>query len=206
VVGIVASRLKDRFHRPAVVFAPGEGDEIKGSGRSIGALHLRDCLDLVSKAHPALIRRFGGHAAAAGLSIARSDFDVFATAFEDAARTTLQPGDLNAELATDGPIESAYFNVQFVRALESEVWGQGFAGPVFADTFDVTSQRLVKDKHVKLALVKDGRKYDAIQFNATDPVPARAHIAFRLGVDEFNGTAKVGLYVEAWEPAQGRPL
>ena len=201
VVGIVASRLKDRLHRPAIVFAPGEGDEIKGSGRSIGALHLRDCLDLVSKAHPALIRRFGGHAAAAGLTIARDDFALFERAFEAAARTALQPNDLTAELATDGPIESAYFNVQFVRALESEVWGQGFAGPVFADVFDVTSQRLVKDKHIKLALVKDGRKYDAIQFNATDPVPARAHIAFRLGVDEFNGMAKVGLYVEAWEPA-----
>ena len=201
VVGIVASRLKDRFHRPAVVFAPGEGDEIKGSGRSIGALHLRDCLDLVSKAHPGLIRRFGGHAAAAGLTLARGDFDIFERAFEAAARTTLQPADLTAELATDGPIESAYFNLQFVRALDNEVWGQGFAGPVFADVFSVTSQRLVKDKHVKLALTKGGKKYDAIQFNATDPVPPRARIAFRLGVDEFNGMAKVGLYVEAWEAA-----
>ena len=105
VVGIVASRLKDRFHRPAVVFAPGEGDEIKGSGRSIGPLHLRDCLDLVSKAHPGLIRRFGGHAAAAGLTLARADFATFERAFEAAARTTLQPADLTAELATDGPIE-----------------------------------------------------------------------------------------------------
>ena len=201
VVGIVASRLKDRFHRPAVVFAPGEGDEIKGSGRSIGALHLRDCLDLVSKAHPGLIRRFGGHAAAAGLTLARAGFATFERAFETAARTTLQAADLTAELATDGPIESAYFNLQFVRALEHEVWGQGFAGPVFADVFTVTSQRLVKDKHVKLALTKGGQKYDAIQFNATDPVPPRARIAFRLGVDEFNGMAKVGLYVEAWEPA-----
>ena len=201
VVGIVASRLKDRFHRPAVVFAPGEGDEIKGSGRSIGPLHLRDCLDLVSKAHPGLIRRFGGHAAAAGLTLARADFATFERAFEAAARTTLQPADLTAELATDGPIESAYFNLQFVRALEHEVWGQGFAGPVFADVFTVTSQRLVKDKHVKLALTKGGQKYDAIQFNATDPVPPRARIAFRLGVDEFNGMAKVGLYVEAWEAA-----
>ena len=201
VVGIVASRLKDRFHRPAVVFAPGEGDEIKGSGRSIGPLHLRDCLDLVSKAHPGLIRRFGGHAAAAGLTLARADFDTFARAFEMAARSTLQPADLTADLPTDGPIESAYFNLQFVRALDNEVWGQGFAGPVFADVFSVTSQRLVKDKHVKLALTKGGQKYDAIQFNATEPVPPRARIAFRLGVDEFNGIAKVGLYVEAWEPA-----
>ena len=201
VVGIVASRLKDRFHRPAVVFAPGEGDEIKGSGRSISALHLRDCLDLVSKAHPGLIRRFGGHAAAAGLTLAREDFATFERAFETAARTTLLPADLTAELATDGPIESAYFNLQFVRSLDNEVWGQGFAGPVFADVFTVTSQRLVKDKHVKLALTKGGQKYDAIQFNTTDPVPSRARIAFRLGVDEFNGMAKVGLYVEAWEPA-----
>lgn len=200
VIGIVASRLKDRFHRPAIVLAPGDGDEVKGSGRSIGALHLRDCLDLVSKAHPHLIKRFGGHAAAAGLTIARKDIDAFREAFESAARSLLQPTDLTAELLTDGPIESAYFNLQFVRALESEVWGQGFAGPVFADVFDVTSQRLIKDKHLKLALSKDGRKYDAIQFNATAPVPERARIAFRLGVDEFNGNAKVGLFVEAWEP------
>ena len=201
VVGIVASRLKDRFNRPAIVFAPGEGDEIKGSGRSIAPLHLRDCLDLVSKAHPSLIRRFGGHAAAAGLTLGRDDFAAFAEAFESAARTLLRPADFAAEIATDGPLETAYLNLPFIRALEHEVWGQGFAAPVFSDVFEVVSQRLVKDKHLKLALARDGRKFDAIQFNATDPLPPRARIAFRTGIDEFNGQSKPAMYVEAWEPA-----
>ena len=201
VVGIVASRLKDRFNRPAIVFAPGEGDEIKGSGRSIGPLHLRDCLDLVSKAHPSLIRRFGGHAAAAGLTLGREDFGAFAEAFESVARTLLRPADFAAEVATDGPLETAYLNLPFIRALEHEVWGQGFAAPVFSDVFEVTSQRLVKDKHLKLALTRDGRKFDAIQFNATDRLPPKARIAFRTGIDEFNGQSKPAMYVEAWEPA-----
>ena len=200
VVGIVASRLKDRFNRPAIVFAPGEGDEIKGSGRSIAPLHLRDCLDLVSKSDPALIRRFGGHAAAAGLTIGRGDFDRFTRAFEAAARSMLRPADFATEIATDGPIETAYLNLPFIRALEHEVWGQGFPAPVFADVFEVTSQRLVKEKHLKLALMRDGRKYEAIQFNATDSLPPKARIAFRVGIDEFNGLAKPGMYVEAWEP------
>ena len=201
VVGIVASRLKDKFHRPAFVFAPGENGEIKGSGRSIGALHLRDCLDLVSKAHPSLIRRFGGHAAAAGLTLAQDGFLLFERAFEEAARSMMNASDLNAELATDGPVEAAYLTVPVVRTLDGEVWGQGFPAPVFDDVFEVTSQRLVKDKHVKLALSKGGRKLDAIQFNATTPLPPRVRIAFRAGIDEFNGTAKVSLYVEAWEAA-----
>ncbi len=201
VVGIVASRVKDRFHRPAVVFAPGEGDEIKGSGRSIGSLHLRDCLDLVSKAEPGLLRRFGGHAMAAGLTIAAADFERFTQAFEAAAQRMLKPADLATEIMTDGAIEPAYLNLNFVRALEDDVWGQGFPAPTFADTFQVTGQRLIRERHMKLALVRDGRNFEAIQFNATERLPERARVAFRLGVDEFNGLAKAGIYVEAWEAA-----
>ena len=201
VVGIVASRVKDRFHRPAVVFAPGEGDEIKGSGRSIGPLHLRDCLDLVSKAEPGLLRRFGGHAMAAGLSIAAADFERFTQAFEAAAQRMLKPADLATEIMTDGAIEPAYLNLNFVRALEDDVWGQGFPAPTFADTFQVTGQRLIRERHMKIALVRDGRNFEAIQFNATERLPERARVAFRLGVDEFNGLAKAGIYVEAWEAA-----
>ncbi len=201
VVGIVASRLKDRYYRPAIVFAPGENGELKGSGRSIPPLHLRDCLDLVSKAEPDLIVRFGGHAAAAGLTILENDFVRFAEAFEAAARRMLTSTDLKAEILTDGPLESAYLNLPFVRALEDEVWGQGFPAPVFSDVFDVASQRLVKDRHLKLSLSKQGQTFDAIQFNAIDQLPARARIAFRLGIDEFNGRARTAMYVEAWEAA-----
>ena len=199
VVGIVASRVKDRFNRPAIVFAPGEGDELKGSGRSIAPLHLRDCLDLVSKAEPGMLRRFGGHAMAAGLTIAAADFERFALAFEAAAQRMLKPADLAAECLTDGAIEPAYLNLNFVRALEDEVWGQGFPAPTFADTFEVRGQRLVGERHMKLSLLLGNRPIDAIQFNATAKLPARARIAFRLGVDEYNGVAKAGVYVEAWE-------
>jgi len=200
VVGIVASRVKDRFHRPAVVFAPGEGDDIKGSGRSIGALHLRDCLDLVSKAEPGLLRRFGGHAMAAGLTIAATDFERFAAAFESAAQRMLEPADLASEILTDGAIEPAYMNLAFVRALEDDVWGQGFPAPTFSGTFQVTGQRLIKDRHLKLNLKRGSHAFEAIQFDATERLPASARVAFRLGVDEFNGIARAGVYVEAWEP------
>jgi single-stranded-DNA-specific exonuclease len=201
VVGIVASRVKDRFHRPAVVFAPGEGDDIKGSGRSISPLHLRDCLDLVSKAEPGLLRRFGGHAMAAGLTIAATDFERFAAAFESAAQRMLDPADLASEVLTDGAIEPAYMNLAFVRALEDDVWGQGFPAPTFADTFQVTGQRLVKDRHLKLNLKRGSHAFEAIQFNATERLPEAVRVAFRLGVDEFNGLARAGVFVEAWEPA-----
>ena len=201
VVGIVASRLRELYDRPAIVFAPGEDGDLKGSGRSISPLHLRDCLDLVSKAHPLLIRKFGGHAMAAGLTIAAGDYAAFAAAFEDAARAMLKPADLAAEITTDGPLESAYLNLPFIRNIEAEVWGSGFPAPTFADTFQVTTQRLIKDKHLKLRLEKEGRAFEAIQFNSTEQLPARARVAFRLGVDEFNGNAREGLYVEAWEPA-----
>ncbi|MDB5805875.1 MAG: single-stranded exonuclease [Betaproteobacteria bacterium] len=199
VVGIVASRLRERYDRPAIVFAPGEDGDLKGSGRSISSLHLRDCLDLVSKAQPALIRKFGGHAMAAGLTIGANDHAVFAVAFEEAARAMLKPADLAADIVTDGPLEAAYLNLPLVRSIENEVWGSGFPAPTFADTFNISSQRLIKEKHLKLKLEKEGRSFDAIQFNSTETLPARARVAFRLGVDEFNGLAREGLYVEAWE-------
>ena len=201
VVGIVASRLKDRYDRPAIVFAPGEDGDLKGSGRSIPPLHLRDCLDLVSKAEPHLIRKFGGHAMAAGLTIGANDFAAFAAAFEQAARSMLKADDLSTDLITDGPLESAYLNLPFIRNIEEEVWGSGFPAPTFADTFTVTAQRLIKDKHLKLKLEKEGRTFEAMHFNATEQLPDKARIAFRLGIDEFNGNAREGLYVEAWETA-----
>jgi single-stranded-DNA-specific exonuclease len=201
VVGIVASRLRERYDRPAIVFAPGEDGDLKGSGRSIAALHMRDCLDLVSKAHPTLIRKFGGHAMAAGLTIAAGDHAAFTEAFEAAARAMLKPADLAAEIVTDGALETAHVNLPLVRAIDAEVWGSGFPAPTFADIFTVSSQRLIKDKHLKVKLEKEGRTFDAIQFNSTEPLPARAKVAFRLGVDEFNGLAREGVYVEAWEAA-----
>ena len=155
----------------------------------------------MSKAHPALIRKFGGHAMAAGLTIGAQDHATFAAAFEEAARAMLKPADLAAEIVTDGPLEAAFLNLPLIRNIEDEVWGSGFPAPTFADTFNISSQRLIKEKHLKLKLEKEGRTFEAIQFNSTETLPPRAKVAFRLGVDEFNGLAREGLYVEAWEAA-----
>jgi len=154
----------------------------------------------VSKAQPGLLRRFGGHAMAAGLTIAANDLERFSGAFEDAAARMLVPADLSSQIMTDGALEPAYLNLNFVRALDAEVWGQGFPAPTFADSFRVTGQRLIKERHLKLTLAREGRSVEAIQFNATARLPDTARVAFRLGVDEFNGQSRPGIYVEAWEP------
>ncbi|MGA7593583.1 MAG: single-stranded-DNA-specific exonuclease RecJ [Gallionella sp.] len=152
VIGILASRLKDKFHRPTIAFARSINGEIKGSGRSIAGLHLRDALDLVSKRHPDLIRKFGGHAAAAGLSLAESDFGEFAAAFEEVAASLLDQHDLARRIETDGALNPAEMNLEIARLLEGQVWGQGFPAPQFSDDFIVISQRVVGEKHLKLQL------------------------------------------------------
>jgi single-stranded-DNA-specific exonuclease len=171
VIGILASRLKDKFHRPTIAFArsnnaparstpvgapllrsdPSAG-ELKGSGRSIAGLHLRDALDLVSKRHPSLIRKFGGHAAAAGLSIAESDFENFVSAFEKVSSELLSASDLAQRIETDGGLEHAEMDLETARLLDEQVWGQGFPAPQFNDTFTVQNQRVVGEKHLKLQL------------------------------------------------------
>ena len=152
VIGILASRLKERFHRPTIAFARAGDNEIKGSGRSIAGLHLRDALDLVSKRHPSLIRKFGGHAAAAGLSIAEADFDSFVAAFEKVSGELLSAGDLAQRIETDGALDVAEMNLEIARLLDEQVWGQGFPAPQFSDDFVVQNQRVVGEKHLKLQL------------------------------------------------------
>jgi single-stranded-DNA-specific exonuclease len=201
VIGIVASRLKEKFYRPAVTFAPAGDGMIKGSGRSINGFHLRDALDLVSKQAPALIDKFGGHAMAAGLSIRAESFDAFSRLFESVGNAQLSRAQLERIVETDGPLEEAYFSPQFIALLDSQVWGQGFAPPVFQDEFRVLSQRVLKEKHLKLLLEKDGRQIDAIWFNHAESLPARAVVAFRLDANEYNGVTRVQLIVEHALPA-----
>jgi single-stranded-DNA-specific exonuclease len=201
VIGIVASRLKDKFYRPTITFAPAGEGMIKGSGRSIAGFHLRDALDLVSKQAPSLIDKFGGHAMAAGLSLRADAFDAFAAAFEAVGRAWLSHNQLERIIETDGPLEDAYFTTQFIELIESQVWGQGFAPPVFCDEFKVISQRILKEKHLKLSLEKDGNRYDAIWFGHIDALPARATVAYRLDANEYNGTTRVQLLVEHAEAA-----
>jgi single-stranded-DNA-specific exonuclease len=207
VVGIVASRLKDRLHRPVICFAPAEEQGVKalrGSGRSIPALHLRDCLDLVSKRAPGLIRRFGGHSQAAGLTLAEADLDAFTSAFEHALDEMLPVAARQRTIETDGALAASEVTLENARMLEAQIWGQGFPQPLFCDTFAVEAQRVVGERHLKLQLRKDGRRFEAICFNALEqsrekPIGAQVRAAYRLAVNEFNGLRQVQINVEHFE-------
>jgi|APLak6261675998_1056109.scaffolds.fasta_scaffold01493_2 single-stranded-DNA-specific exonuclease len=205
VIGILAGRVKERLHRPTFAFARGNAGELKASGRSIPGLHLRDALDLVAKRHPGLLLRFGGHAAAAGLTLAEDRLAEFEAGFEQVCRELLSPAELTRTLETDGPLESGYFSLEAVRLMQQEVWGQAFPAPIFADSFEVLNQRILKDKHLKLKLQKGGQRFDAIQFNFSDGfangVPGRIHAAFRVDINEWNGTQTVQLMLEHFEAA-----
>ncbi len=203
VVGIVASRIKDRFHRPTFVFAastaPGKEHELKGSGRSIPGFHLRDALDLVAKRHPGVLLRFGGHAMAAGCTVAAEHFGIFEKAMATVAQEWLDAATLTRRLDTDGPIAREYMRVDLVDTLHREVWGQGFAPPTFSEEVEVLSQRLVGEKHLALKLRHQGQPVDGIWFGHTEPLPARVVLAFRLDVDEWQGVRRVRFLVEGAE-------
>lgn len=201
VVGIVASRIKDKLHRPTFVFAasgaPGHEHELKGSGRSIPGFHLRDALDLVSKRHPGLLLRFGGHAMAAGCTIEEARFDEFEQALAQVAQEWLDAATLTRRIETDGPLSPQWLDTELVDQLQLAVWGQGFAAPTFSEEMEVMSQRLVGEKHLKLELLHHGAKVDGIWFNHTDPLPSRMTLAYRLDINEWRGERKVQFLVEA---------
>jgi single-stranded-DNA-specific exonuclease len=201
VIGIVASRLKDKFFRPTITFAPAGNGMIRGSGRSIPGFHLRDALDLVYKRHPKLIDKFGGHAMAAGLSLQEDNFALFSEAFEQVAREWLSAADLEHVLEHDGSLPPAYYTLQFINQLDEQVWGQGFAPPLFCDEFRVLNQRVLKERHLKLQLERDNRKFDAIWFNHAEALPDRVVAAYRLDANEYNGRTTVQLMVEFAEAA-----
>lgn len=200
VVGIVASRIKDKLHRPSFVFAasaaPGKEHELRGSGRSIPGFHLRDALDLVAKRHPGVLLRFGGHAMAAGCTIAEEHFDEFEQGLNQVAQEWLSPATLARRLETDGPLEPQYRRVDLVDTLHKEVWGQGFAAPTFSEEVDVLSQRLVGEKHMALKLKHQGEPVDAMWFGHTEALPAKVTLAFRLDADAWNGVRRVRFLVE----------
>lgn len=200
VVGILASRLKDKLHRPIFAFARGDNGQIKGSGRSIPGLHLRDALDLVSKRSPGLLLRFGGHAMAAGATLMETEFERFRELFAQVAEELLDPAAMTRTLETDGGLESGYFSLEVAKLLAGEVWGQGFPPPLFDDVFQVESQRVLKDKHLKLRLRKDQARLDAIQFNATESPGDRARVAYRLAINDYNGVQTPQLIVEHCAP------
>jgi len=196
VVGIVAGRLKDRVHRPTFVFALAQDGSLKGSGRSIPGFHLRDALDLVAKRHPSVLRRFGGHAMAAGCTLDRAHLEIFDQALQQVAREWLDEATLLRRLPTDGPLALEHFNAETVATLDAQVWGQAFEAPVFCDVVEVVEQRLVADKHLKLRVRHEGQLRDAIWFGHAEPVAERVRLAYRLSIDEWQGRQRLQMVVQ----------
>ncbi len=213
VIGILASRIKDRFHRPVIAFADaGENDrgeaEIKGSARSINGLHIRDALDAVAAKHPQLLQKFGGHAMAAGMSFLKKDFQAFFLAFDNEVRRLLSDSDLQAKIFSDGELQAGDFSLAFAQQLrDAGPWGQAFAEPVFDGEFYILQQRIVGQKHLKLLLSRDkaGRdSIDAIAFNVDlelwpNQQAEKLNLAYRLDINEFRGQQSVQLMAEYLE-------
>ena len=200
VVGLVASRLKEKVNRPTIVFAPTDDGALKGSGRSIAGVHLRDALDLVSKALPGAVLRFGGHAMAAGLTLrSEGDLPAFRDAFEKAVRSMVDASVFERVIYTDGGLAPDEITERLVQAIDSQIWGQGFDAPVFANEFRVVRQSLVKDAHTKLILELGDQRFDAIFFRHTETLPGMVRLAYRPNINEFMGRRSVQLVIEAAE-------
>jgi len=204
VIGILAARIRSRFHRPVIAFARGQPGELRGSGRSIPSLHLRDALDRVDKREPGLLLRFGGHAAAAGLTIREGDFEVFRSAFDTILRSLLTPEDLRLRIETDGTLSPQQLNLSLAEELNAPVWGQGFPQPRFRGDFRVDEQRVVGGRHLRFALTSiepRARPVSGVLFGMSDPLPNAIRAVFRLDVDEYNGARSLQLVLDHWQQA-----
>jgi single-stranded-DNA-specific exonuclease len=202
VIGILASRVKEQYHRPVIAFASAGDGTLKGSGRSIQGLHLRDALDLLAKRHPGLILKFGGHAMAAGLTIDEDGLDTFESAFEAVARDLLSPADLDEVIEVDGALDMQALDWGLALALESQVWGQGFPAPIFTGNFEVKQQKIVGERHLKLSLqgLQSAGMVDAIYFGQQAFLPERVQLVYALQTNEFNGRQSIQLNVRHWQP------
>lgn len=207
VIGIVAARIKERFHRPVIAFALASETEIKGSARSIPGLHIRDVLAQISVEYPNLIEKFGGHAMAAGLTLSRDLFHDFAQAFSKVVSQQLTEEQLHNKLLSDGELNQTDLTLEVAEVLrEAGPWGQSFPEPLFDGAFQVLEQRLVGNKHLKMVLGRAGLTLDAIAFNIDiNQWPnhrcEHVHIAYRMDVNEFRGRRTVQLIVEHMEVA-----
>lgn len=197
VIGILASRIKERLHRPTIVLAPGDDGYWKGSGRSIAGVHLRDVLDLVCKRLPdGAMPKFGGHAMAAGLTLHGEALNQFKLEFDRAVNEMVDDTVLTQTVDTDGSLPAAYISGQTADLLDAQVWGQGFPAPLFVDEFEVLEHRLLKNAHSKFTLRRDGKTYTALRWRSVEPLPARALLAYRFERDTFNGGDAVQLVVD----------
>ena len=207
VVGLVAGRVKEQIHRPVFVFAEVQPGLLKGSGRSIPGLHLRDALANLNARHPDMMERFGGHAMAAGLTLPRAQFAAFAAAFDQVVRMQMNAADLEGVVWTDGALAAGEMRLDLAQALrDGGPWGQAFPEPVFADVFEVSERRVVGDQHLRWQLThRDGGRFQAIHFNPPaellqGPVPAQLQAAYRLDVNHWQGRDQLQLCVEYAEP------
>jgi single-stranded-DNA-specific exonuclease len=206
VIGIVAGRIKDREHRPTFVFAPAEDGTLRGSGRSIAGFHLRDALDLVSKREPGLLLRFGGHAMAAGCSLVDDGFERFRAAFAQVAAEWLAPAQLQRRIEVDGPLPAQWLLPEMASLLAAQVWGQGFAAPLFSARVQVRQQRLLGERHLKAKVrlldnegAPGNAQFDLVAWGRTDFLPDEARIAYRLESNTWQGITQVQLVLEAIE-------
>ena len=197
VIGIIASRIKEKYYRPTIIFAKDDNGLLKGSGRSIPSFHLRDALDLVSKQYPEIIVTFGGHAMAAGLTIKEEDLNNFSEVFEQTANKLLSEDDLNLTVEFDNSILDESLDYKTVNLINKEVWGQGFPPPLFLDEFNVISQRIIAEKHSKLYLSKDEVNYDAIFFNNDETQPGRIKAIYSIEVNDFNGLRSIQIIIKS---------
>jgi single-stranded-DNA-specific exonuclease len=197
VVGLVASRLKDRDHLPTIAFAPaGDPACLQGSGRSIVGVHLRDAIDLAAKRAPGAVVRFGGHAMAAGLTVLAARLPEFRLRFDEAVARLADPQAFSPQLETDGSLAGETVDLELVGLIDAAVWGQGFPAPLFVDDAEVTAQRLLKDRHLRLDLRIAGRAYAAIAFGRSEPLGRQARLAYRLARNDWGGRSSLQLIVE----------
>jgi single-stranded-DNA-specific exonuclease len=209
VVGLVATRLRERFTRPVFAFATamGEAGQLKGSGRSIPGIHLRDMLDLVDRREPGVITRFGGHAMAAGLTLKSERLSRFDELFQAVLHDQVDPACFDPTVITDGELRPGEASLDLLSQIESEVWGQGFPEPVFTGLFDIRSQRIVGERHLKLVLNTPDGERQAIFFGRSTPLPAQAHLIYRLNRNDWRGMSQLEFLVEGLaDPMAGDPL
>lgn len=199
IVGLVASRIKESKHRPTIAFANAADGEMKGSGRSIEGVHLRDMLDLVTKKAPGIIKKFGGHAMAAGLTIDAHRFDDFCRAFESVVAENCDEDVFERHVLIDGPLQVKDISVSLVEAINAQIWGQGFLPPLFANEFKVLHQTVLKGGHLKLMLELDGMRFNGIFFRRSAEVPSVARLAYRPEINEWMGQRSIQLVIEQVE-------
>ena len=203
IVGIIAARIRERYYRPCIIFAPGTKGEIKGSGRSIPGIHMRDIIDRVATINPGLVEKFGGHAMAAGLSLKAEDYSAFNQAVSDVVTDQVNTSVFREELLSDGELEPEFFSLTAAQELSQRVpWGQGFPAPVFDDVFEIVERRVLKEIHLKYMLRKKGQSgvLAAIVFNVEPekwPVPGdNAHLLYQLSVNEYNGQRSLQIMIQ----------